>query len=207
MSIAKIFNKGTTTLSDNRFIESLTRTHFLVPVIFYSSLAIAIIAFTLCNHFPDPLKILYILPLGVFSFTIVEYFIHRFIFHFEPKNKTQEKIKYKIHGVHHEYPRDKDRLAMPPVFSICLALIFYGIFKSLMGNLVLYFFPGFLLGYVVYLIIHYVVHRFRPPHNFLKILWTHHALHHYKNDNAFFGVSMPLWDYVFGTIPNEEKAG
>ena len=120
MSTAKIYNKGTTVQFNNRFIESLTRTHFLVPVTMYSSLALAVIAYAAYIRFPDPWRMLYIIPAGILSFSVVEYFIHRYIFHFEAKNHNQELIKYKIHGVHHEYPRDKERLAMPPVFSICL---------------------------------------------------------------------------------------
>ena len=146
---------------------------------------------------------IYMIPLGIFSFSFVEYLLHRFVFHFEPKSESQKVFKYKIHGVHHEFPRDKDRLAMPPVISICIAVIFYVFFKLMMGNLVLFFFPGFLFGYCIYLFIHYAIHRFHPPKNFLKILWTHHALHHYKDDNNYFGVSVPMWDYIFGTIPGK----
>ena len=201
MSTYKINNKGTTALSENRFIEALTRTHFLVPVFMYAIIAVAIIYYDLYIGYPGAWRMIYLVPIGIVSFSFVEYFIHRYIFHFEAKTPQQESIKYKIHGVHHEYPRDKERLAMPPVFSICIGLVFYGLFKLLMGSLVLLFFPGFLLGYSIYVIIHYSVHRFHPPRNFLKILWTHHALHHYKNEKGYFGVSLPLWDHVFGTIP------
>jgi sterol desaturase/sphingolipid hydroxylase (fatty acid hydroxylase superfamily) len=137
---------------------------------------------------------------------LVEYLLHRFVFHFDPKNEKQADIKFKIHGVHHAYPRDKDRLAMPPVISIVLALFFYGLFRLILGSDVIMFFPGFLAGYSTYLIIHYAVHRFRPPLNFLKILWTHHALHHYKDENTAFAVSMPVWDYIFRTLPEKPSS-
>ena len=201
----KISNKGTTALFNNRFFESLTRTHFMVPIALYTISAIVIVNYTFYINMAAPWQMFYLIPLGIFSFSLVEYALHRFAFHFEAKTEKQQQVKYKIHGVHHEYPRDKDRLAMPPVISICIALVFYGIFKLLLGDLVLYFFPGFLLGYCIYLFIHYSVHRFAPPRNFLKILWTHHALHHYKDENSYFGVSLPLWDYVFGTLPESKQ--
>ena len=201
MNSYKISNKGTVTLFNNRFIEALSRTHFLTPIILYIMMASAIIFYNFNFNFPTSWRMIYMIPFGIFSFSFVEYLIHRFIFHFQAKTETQQELKYKIHGVHHEYPRDKDRLAMPPVFSICIAIIFYAFFKLVLGNLALLFFPGFLLGYCIYLLIHYAVHRFHPPKNFLKILWTHHALHHYKDDHNYFGVSVPLWDYIFGTIP------
>jgi hypothetical protein len=62
------------------------------------------------------------------TFTLVEYLIHRYIFHFTPSNEGEEKLQYNIHGVHHEFPKDKDRLAMPPVLSILVAIFFFILF-------------------------------------------------------------------------------
>ena len=34
---------------------------------------------------------------------------------------------------------------------------------------------------------------------------NHHMLHHYKYENKGFGVSQPLWDYIFNTkFPNND---
>ncbi|MEP7263822.1 MAG: sterol desaturase family protein [Bacteroidota bacterium] len=205
MKSYKISNKGTTELFQNKLLESLTRTNILVPVLFYflSGAAILIYADTIVKD--DIWKAVYLVPLGILSFTLVEYMIHRFLFHFEPKNERQKELKFKIHGVHHAFPRDKDRLAMPPVISICIGILFYVVFKWVLKEEVWLFFPGFLTGYSIYLIIHYSIHRFRPPANFLKILWTHHSLHHYKDENSAFGVSLPLWDYIFRTLPENKN--
>ena len=199
----KISNKGTTSIFNNRYLEMLTRTNFLFPVILYLSLALAIIIYVIYINYPGKERMLYMIPAGLLVFSLVEYLLHRFVFHFDAKTERQEEIKFKIHGVHHAYPRDKDRLAMPPVISIVLALLFYGLFRMLLKDDVILFFPGFLAGYSIYLIIHYSVHRFRPPRNFLKILWTHHALHHYKSEDTAFAVSMPMWDYIFRTLPEK----
>jgi 4-hydroxysphinganine ceramide fatty acyl 2-hydroxylase len=200
----KISNKGTISLFNNKLLEALTRTNFLFPLLLYFLLSIAMIIYNIYQQRADLFEMIWCIPAGILFFTLIEYIIHRFVFHFDAKNEKQEAIKFKMHGVHHAYPRDKERLAMPPVISICLALIFYGLFKLILGHYVYYFFPGFLSGYSIYLLIHYSIHRFRPPRNFLKILWTHHALHHYKDENAAYGVSMPLWDYVFKTLPPEK---
>lgn len=196
-----IKNKGTTSLFNNPILERLTRTHFAVPVTMYLVIPIAILIYASVSTELEMWRTLYMVPLGLITFSLVEYCIHRFVFHFHANNEKQAAFKYKIHGVHHEYPRDKDRLVMPPVMSICLALVFYAVFSLLLGKNVLLFFPGFLAGYSVYLFIHYSVHRFKPPRNFLRILWTHHALHHYKSEDTAFGVSMPIWDHLFGTMP------
>jgi sterol desaturase/sphingolipid hydroxylase (fatty acid hydroxylase superfamily) len=31
-------------------------------------------------------------------------------------------------------------------------------------------------------------------------LWINHGTHHYKNGEMVFGVSSPLWDYLYGTM-------
>jgi sterol desaturase/sphingolipid hydroxylase (fatty acid hydroxylase superfamily) len=103
--------------------------------------------------------------------------------------------------VHHEYPKDKGRLAMPPLVSVALALgLLYG-FYQLIGEYTYAFLPGFIMGYAAYLFVHFAVHAYQPPKNFLKILWVNHGIHHYKDNNKAFGVSSPLWDIVFGTMP------
>jgi sterol desaturase/sphingolipid hydroxylase (fatty acid hydroxylase superfamily) len=116
---------------------------------------------------------------------------------------VKDKLQYTVHGVHHDYPKDKDRLAMPPFVSMFYALIFYVVFKLIMDDFALYFLPGFLIGYAAYLGVHYIVHAYQPPKNFMKVLWVNHAVHHYKDPEAAFGVSSPLWDYIFGTMPKK----
>ena len=198
----KIDNSGTTSLFKNPFLESLTRTHFAFPVILYYVMSISILIYTFINHKLEIISFFYLFPLGFITFTFVEYSIHRWVFHFTPHSEKQKEVKYKIHGVHHQFPKDKDRLVMPPVLSVLIALLFYGLFSWLMGLKILFFFPGFLAGYSTYLIIHYAVHRFHPPNNIFKVLWTHHALHHYKSEDAAFAVSFPFWDYLFKTLPS-----
>jgi 4-hydroxysphinganine ceramide fatty acyl 2-hydroxylase len=70
-----------------------------------------------------------------------------------------------------------------------------------MGDYGLIFFAGFVAGYSTYLIIHYAVHALKPPKNFLRYLWRHHSHHHYSSVDTAFGVSLPFWDVLFGTMP------
>lgn len=200
----KIDNKGTTQLFRNRFLERLTRTHFAFPVTLYYLIAFGLLASSLIHSERSLMDHAWIFFSGMIFFSLVEYCIHRFLFHFHATTEEQIKFRYHIHGVHHEFPRDKDRLVMPPVISLVIAAGFYFLFLSLLGDPGLVFFAGFCAGYSSYLIIHYAVHALRPPKNFLKFWWKHHALHHYAADEAAFSVSFPLWDYVFGTMPRGE---
>ena len=66
--------------------------------------------------------------IGVFVWTFTEYLMHRFVFHYEPSSPEMERIFFLFHGVHHAQPQCKTRLVMPPIVSIPLALVFYGLF-------------------------------------------------------------------------------
>jgi sterol desaturase/sphingolipid hydroxylase (fatty acid hydroxylase superfamily) len=74
-----------------------------------------------------------------------------------------------------------------------------------MGDYAFAFLPGFLVGYASYLAVHYMVHAYQPPRNFMKMLWVNHGIHHYKDGEIIFGVSSPLWDYIFGTMSIPHK--
>jgi 4-hydroxysphinganine ceramide fatty acyl 2-hydroxylase len=201
----RIDNKGSGRLFNNFILERLSRTHFLLPVVFYYFLAMVSAYYALKFLDQKWTDLMVLLPAGWIVFTLVEYLLHRFVFHFNPSNPSQEKLQYTIHGVHHEFPRDKDRLVMPPLVSMVLAVLFFYIFRLLFGNSGWLIFTGFVGGYSSYLVLHYAIHRYKPPFEFMKFLWRHHSLHHYHSTESAFGVSFPLWDWLFGTMPSREN--
>ncbi len=144
---------------------------------------------------------------GLFLWTFSEYMLHRFVFHFNPRNPTEEKIFFLFHGVHHAQPQCKTRLVMPPVLSIPMALLFYGLFVLIFGRLlgapqwIAPMFSGFITGYLLYDLTHYATHHFPMRSGYLKYIKRYHMMHHYKTPNQRYGVSSPLWDLVFKTKP------
>jgi len=70
---------------------------------------------------------------------------------------------------------------------------------ALVRNSTLAFFPGFILGYLMYASMHYAIHAWHPPFKWMKPIWRNHHLHHYKDEERGFGVSSHVWDKVFGT--------
>ena len=196
-------NFGSAQIFSNPVLERISRTHISVPITLFLAISSVSLYFGLITTIPLWLGFA-VLFAGIFVFTFVEYLMHRHFFHMEPDTPIKDKLQYGIHGVHHDYPRDKDRLAMPPFVSAAYAAILYLMFTLLMGDFALYFLPGFLLGYAGYLGVHYLVHVSNPPKNFFKVLWVNHAIHHYKNPDTAFGVSSPLWDYLLGTLPKKE---
>jgi sterol desaturase/sphingolipid hydroxylase (fatty acid hydroxylase superfamily) len=148
--------------------------------------------------------------LGLFLWTFAEYTLHRFLFHFKPKTPGQERLSFLMHGVHHAQPRDKTRLVMPPAVSIPLALVFYGLFYVFFtyALMIPYWvspvFAGFILGYIAYDMIHYGTHHFPVKKGYFRMVRRNHMHHHFQTPDKRFGVSNPLWDYVFSTMPQEK---
>src|SRR5947208_17082643 len=87
--------------------------------------------------------------LGVLLWTLLEYLIHRYIFHYEPKSRLGKQLHYIIHGVHHDYPNDARRLVMPPSISIPLAVLFYLLFLIFFCRLASGVFVGLVIYYLV----------------------------------------------------------
>lgn len=209
--MTQIKTKGGGRLFRNPLLEMLTKTHPAVIISMYLPLCAFLLWYFHAYIEPSISVLIITFLLGVLTWTFFEYILHRYVFHITGESQLIKKFAYFVHGVHHEYPRDTNRLVMPPLPSLVLAFTFFAFFWLVLGifNIEIYvsaYFSGFMIGYLTYAMIHYATHAFRPPHNFFKFLWTYHALHHYKYPEKAFGVSSPLWDYVFGTVPPKQPA-
>ncbi|UAY52053.1 sterol desaturase family protein [Ferruginibacter albus] len=205
MKFEKIHNKGQAQLFRNQYLEYLTKTHPLVIWGMYIPIIAFMLYYSAAVLTLDAWQIVMAFFAGMFFWTFFEYIMHRFTFHMVAESERAKKIVYVMHGNHHEYPRDKERLFMPPVPSIIIASAIFSLMYLIASlfngsNYVFPFFPGFMLGYLMYGTMHYAIHAWNPPYKWMKPLWRNHHLHHYKNDHQGFGVSTTLWDRVFGTM-------
>ena len=143
---------------------------------------------------------------GLLTWTLCEYLLHRFVFHWIEDSPRGRRIHFLLHGVHHDFPNDKDRLVMPLGFSIPLGVLFFGAFVLLFGLRVAEpLFVGLVIGYLVYDGTHYAVHHFKQTNRIGRFVKRHHMLHHHMDHDGGFGVSSPLWDVVFRTMPHVKK--
>lgn len=146
-------------------------------------------------------KYFWVFIAGIFTWTLIEYVMHRFAFHYPATSEKGKKAIWLVHGVHHDDPKHPDKLYQPPLTNMILMFLFYVSIYLMMGNLVYLFLPGIIIGYLMYSSIHYIIHNFKPPFKWLQPLWRHHNMHHYRFGNKAFGVSSPFWDMIFGTLP------
>jgi 4-hydroxysphinganine ceramide fatty acyl 2-hydroxylase len=181
------------------FMEFFSHVHPATPLVLY----LPVIGYMLYAAFwKGRLSILTVAVLflfGVLVWTLLEYMIHRYAFHYEPKSRFGKRLHFIVHGVHHDYPNDAKRLVMPPGVSIPLAIVFWVLFAVVFGRFAPAISAGFGFGYVCYDSIHYAIHHFAMKRGVWFRLKQYHLRHHYHDDHIGYGVSSPLWDYVFRT--------
>ncbi|HNS11340.1 MAG TPA: sterol desaturase family protein [Bacteroidia bacterium] len=181
-------------------LEALSRIHFSVPLFIYVPVIIYFTYTAIIQYNISFVPFLVYFIAGVFIWTLTEYLLHRFVFHWEPPGKLGKRIHFIFHGVHHDYPSDSKRLVMVPTVSIPLAVLFYFIFYKILGEQsVAPFFSGFLCGYLFYDMCHYAIHHYNFKSKFWLKLKQHHMLHHFGDMQRGFGVSSTFWDLVFRT--------
>ncbi|UOQ78837.1 sterol desaturase family protein [Hymenobacter sp. 5516J-16] len=196
-------HKGSARLFENPVLERLTHTHIAGPLSIFFAVAGVSLYYSLSEGLLTGLSAFGLFLGGWLLFTLAEYLMHRFVYHMSTNTPRKAKFQYTMHGVHHEFPKDKTRLAMPPILTVFVASLLFFIFRFTFGNAGYGVLAGFVFGYALYLFVHYAIHVYSPPKNFLKFWWHHHAQHHYRQDEIAFGVSTTLWDHIVGTMPKK----
>jgi sterol desaturase/sphingolipid hydroxylase (fatty acid hydroxylase superfamily) len=187
---------------DNPILEWGSRVHPVVPPLIY----VPVIGFLLVRAVGHAnlavASVAGVFVLGIVTWSLGEYLLHRFVFHLEPDSRWGKRLHFVIHGVHHDFPHDPMRLVMPPSVSIPLALAFWFGFRAVLGpDWSLPAFAGFLLGYLIYDMTHYHVHHHRAKNKLSLALRRYHYRHHFQQSDRGYGVTSPVWDRVFRTSP------
>jgi sterol desaturase/sphingolipid hydroxylase (fatty acid hydroxylase superfamily) len=182
----------------SRRLNSLTRTHPGVPLVLYGPVILALAAFGAQRV--GVLIAIALMAAGYFTWTLTEYWVHRAVFHLQPRGPRSEAFVRAVHGVHHDHPNDARRVVALPVVSVpvgaAAAVLFWLV---LPGALWLPFVAGWGGGYLAYALLHAYLHVGRPRTAFVRWLRARHLRHHFADARGCFGVSAPYWDYVFST--------
>ncbi|KAF2194517.1 Inositolphosphorylceramide-B hydroxylase [Zopfia rhizophila CBS 207.26] len=141
---------------------------------------------------------------GLCIWTLVEYILHRFLFHLDdylPDNRVGITAHFLLHGIHHYLPMDKYRLVMPPTLFLVLATPFWKLahtifFYNWYAAATVY--CGGIFGYICYDMTHYFLHHRNLP-AWYRQLKKYHLKHHFADYQNGFGVTSRFWDWVFNT--------
>ncbi|WP_311181765.1 hypothetical protein [Hymenobacter volaticus] len=107
-------HKGSAQLFQNPVLERLSHTHIALPVSIFIVTAAVSLYYGITQGFATGLAAFGQFLGGWFLFTFAEYAMHRYLYHIPATTPGRIKFQYTMHGVHHEFPKDKTRLAMPP---------------------------------------------------------------------------------------------
>ncbi|EFI26769.1 oxidoreductase [Coprinopsis cinerea okayama7 len=205
-------------------LEMFTRTVWYVVPLFWGPIATYLFLrslFQFTGPLPDfwtepllPLAYLPQIPLssylkagacfltGNIIWTLLEYTLHRFLFHIDdwlPDNPAFLTLHFLMHGVHHYLPMDRLRLVMPPLLFYTLQTPFtklaHVLFPAAVANGII---AGAFTFYVLYDCMHYALHHTKLP-EYMREMKKYHLAHHYKNFELGFGVTSKIWDIVFNT--------
>jgi sterol desaturase/sphingolipid hydroxylase (fatty acid hydroxylase superfamily) len=146
---------------------------------------------------PQPVTWTIVFGAGLASWTLIEYWLHRVLFHHAP-------VLSRIHERHHLSPLEL--IGTPAWASLLIALIAIAIpsCATLGFGLGTAATAGLVTGYLGYVFVHYVTHHWRPRRgSYLYRARLRHARHHHSSNSGNFGVTTSLWDHVFGTALGE----
>ena len=145
------------------FLEPLSKTPWwVVPMVW---LPPVIYGTYLATQNLNPLAVPAYWIFGLCFWTIVEYGLHRCLFHVDhylPDNRAALTLHFLLHGIHHYLPMDRLRLVMPPTLFIVLAIPFWHLahtifFYTWYGAVAAY--CGGVFGYICYDLTHYFLHH------------------------------------------------
>jgi 4-hydroxysphinganine ceramide fatty acyl 2-hydroxylase len=187
---------------ENPVLEQLSRVHPVVPPLIYLPVVAFLLTRAIGHEHLGAGAIAGVFVCGLAFWSLAEYLLHRFVFHFQPDTRWGRRLHFIIHGVHHDYPHDPMRLVMPPSVSVPLAILVFVLFRLVLGPAwSLPFFAGFLIGYLIYDMTHYHIHHHRADNRLSLAVRRYHYRHHFQQSDRGYGVTSPLWDKVFHTVP------
>lgn len=139
--------------------------------------------------------------IGLLLWTLIEYLFHRFVLHVEFRSPLVNKVANASHLGHHKAPRDGSQILVHPSFGIVISAILFGLFFVITGDpfRAAGLMTGIWAGFLYYEMVHYRVHMSLKSSPVLQQQRRAHFYHHFSDSSRCFGVTSPLWDYVFGT--------
>jgi sterol desaturase/sphingolipid hydroxylase (fatty acid hydroxylase superfamily) len=182
---------------ESDFLDRFSRIDHRVPLLVYGPVVAALAAWSFATA--GGVATLAGAFAGYVVWTLVEYFGHRFVFHWEIPGALGARAHFLIHGVHHIYPSDPLRLVMPLLMSAPILALAALPILGFGGETRFALLAGFVAGYVAYDMVHFHVHHGEARTAWGRWLKRSHMLHHFRDPERGYGVSAPWWDYVFGT--------
>src|ERR1700733_13849856 len=106
-------HEATCRMFENDLLERFSRIHPATPFIAWVPVVgIFVVRSALRRDLP-PFTLPGLFLGGMLAWTLAEYALHKYVFHWTNETAWGRRVHFLLHGVHHEYPSDRDRLVMP----------------------------------------------------------------------------------------------
>ena len=185
----------------NPILESFTHVHPIIPLLLWTPVILFLFHRGATLKSVSVIEFFILFFAGLILWTFTEYILHRYVFHWNAKSRAGKYFVFLFHGLHHDDPQDSTRLVMPPVPAIIIVSILWVIFSAIFPyRFIDVLMAYFLIGYLSYDYIHYATHHFPMTSRLGRYLRKYHLQHHYAHEESKYGVSSPLWDYIFKTV-------
>lgn len=206
--------------------ETLTLLHsfthhprYMVPCLW---LPVTLACLVAARSLPVPLLLAAALG-GATLWQLMEYAIHRFVFHREPCGYWGVTLHFLLHGCHHKYPTDALRLVFPPAVGATVALGVYCTLRLVLPRVctdefmerisahvlfdmarsqavALGVLGGWIAAYVMYDCFHFAMHHGAVAGAYMLHMRAKHMHHHYCEPSRGFGISSNTLDRLFRTM-------
>jgi sterol desaturase/sphingolipid hydroxylase (fatty acid hydroxylase superfamily) len=178
----------------------LSKAGYYADLLLYPSLIVGLGAREMIFGHAFPFVWLCSMTLGLLTWTIVEYGVHRFVLHSIGSVARLHELHHATPGAYVGTPTWLSLLSFGLGGFVPL-LILFGLEVASGATM------GLMFGYLWYLLIHDVVHRQHPKHSSLLYrAKIHHTRHHYAKVPGNFGVTSSFWDRCFSTHIVSENA-
>ena len=179
----------------------------LTPFYFYTLLAMGLGVAAMISETRSLASILFLFLTGILTWGLIEYCLHRLVFHFDAQSEKGRNFVYAMHLSHHANPKNMDdlfaRLRFSLPIALCYCLLAWALVSSWQATV--YLFIGLTAGYFSYEFLHYQAHHRTPRLGVFRYLKQYHLLHHHQTSALRFGVTSPVFDYLFGTFQSTHR--
>ena len=99
----------------------------------YPSLACLLLFLSLPQG-PSWKQLMWLIPLGWFIWSLLEFALHRFFFHWTPHHSRLKQIIRSLHVSHHGDSRNPDKILVRPIYSLTVSALFLAGFSTVTGR-------------------------------------------------------------------------
>ena len=145
--------------------------------------------------------------LGLFIWGLYEYVVHRWVLHREPGANGLDLPGNRTHLKHHADPLSLERLNVQLSESLPVSVVYCLIAWAATGSWqsMTYLYTGLMVGYFFYEYLDFQAHHGMSRSRFVRYFRKYHLLHHHYDAKVRYGVTSPLFDYLFGTYHVEKR--